>query len=100
MHVCTHAHVFVALYLRKFVCPDPLIFSTLIHFFSFLHCFQVHSHEFDSEFRNQMIFATPNEARSVFLFLHQPPPYVSALILFLCPLPQSDGESAAQDAQK
>ena len=31
--VCTLVHVFVALYLRKFVCPDPLIFSTLIHFF-------------------------------------------------------------------
>ena len=28
------------------------------------------------------------------------PPYVSAPILFLCLLPQSDGESAAPDAQK
>ena len=42
-----------------------------------------------------------SQFRSVFLFLHQPPPpYVSAHILFLCPLPQSDGEGAAQDAQK
>ena len=41
-----------------------------------------------------------SQFRSVFLCLHQPPPYVGAPILFLCPLPQSDGESAAQDAQK
>ena len=33
MHVCTLAHVFAALYPGKFVCPEPLISSTLIHFF-------------------------------------------------------------------
>ena len=71
-NVCTWAHLRMCL--LHCIYASSFALTTLIHFVSFLVCFQVHSDQFDSEFKNQTVFRRPVSQVCFSSVLYQPPP--------------------------
>ena len=87
MHVCTLAHVFVALYACGFVCPNLLIFLPFLLCFPVSRSVRYDGDQFSEVDISKILLDESSQFRSVFLFLHQPPPHTSALLFcfsFLC----------------
>ena len=79
MHVCTIAHVFVALHLRKFACPNLLIFLPFLLCFPVSRSVRYDRDQFSDVDISKILLDESSQFRSVFLFLHQPP-HTSALL--------------------
>ena len=80
MHVCTLAHVFVALYACRFVCPNLLILLPFLLCFPVSRSVRYEGDQFSEVDISKILLDESSQFRSVFLFLHQPPPHTSALL--------------------
>ena len=82
MHVCTVAHVFAALYACRFVCPNLLIFLPFLLCFPVSRSVRYNGDQFSDVDISKILLGESSQFRSVFLFLHQPPPTSAPLFCF------------------